>query len=72
MDKTKIGLYFKYRVSRRDGSDGVGGKHENCDYFVLDVSHDKHAIPAILAYAESCKEQMPALAADLKRMAGEE
>lgn len=42
------GLYNKFRVERVDGKQK---KHANCDYFVLDVTHDPHAIPALLAYA---------------------
>ncbi len=54
-DKRSLGLYDKYRVTRTDGADGPGGSHVGCDYFVLDLTHDPHAIPAILAYAESCE-----------------
>lgn len=45
--------------------DSVGGKHFRCDYFVLDLTHDEHAIPALQAYAQSCQEEYPLLAADL-------
>jgi hypothetical protein len=61
------GLYGKYDVRRLDGSSGPGGKHEHCEYFVLDLSHDSHAIPAIHAYAKSCEGDYPKLAADLIR-----
>lgn len=59
------GLYRKFHVYRADGSSDPGGKHEHCEYFVLDLTHDKHAIPALRAYAESCKEEYPELAYDL-------
>jgi len=49
------GLIGKFNVSRVDGSDAPGGRHEGCRYFVLDMTHDKHAIPALRAYAESCE-----------------
>lgn len=62
---SKRGLYAKYRVERTDGSSATGRKHEHCDYFVLDLVHDAHARAAINAYADSCHEQYPALAADL-------
>lgn len=39
-DKNK-GLYGKFAVQRMDGSDQPGGKHHGCEYFVLDLSHDK-------------------------------
>lgn len=59
------GLFRKFQVYRADGSSQPGGKHYDCRYFVLDVDHDPHAPAALRAYAESCKETHPALAADL-------
>lgn len=59
------GLYEKYSVRRADGSSEPGGKHEGCEYFVLDLTHDKHAGAALQAYASSCAAEYPALAADL-------
>ena len=66
-DKTK-GLYDKFIVHRKDSGDAFGGKHENCDYFVLDLSHDPHAIPALKAYADSCRSEYPLLAGDLDQI----
>lgn len=63
------GIYRKYQVTRVDGSSEPGGKHERCDYFVLDWQHDPFAIPAALAYANACEEQFPALARDLRARA---
>lgn len=63
-DKTK-GLFGKFYVTRKDGRDRPGEKHDGCEYFVLDLTHDPHAIPAIRAYAKSCRADYPALAADL-------
>lgn len=57
------GLYEKFRVTRLDDSP----RHDGCDYFVLDLNHDPHAIPALEAYAESCRESFPVLAEDLDR-----
>lgn len=51
-DKSR-GLYGKFRVHRSDGADGPGQKHDGCEYFVLDVTHDPHALPALEAYARS-------------------
>lgn len=65
MNDTERGLYGKYKIERNDGSSGPGGKHEKCEYFVLDLEHDKHARAALKAYAESCKKEYPALAHDL-------
>lgn len=53
-DKTR-GLYGKFLVSRQDGSSGSGQKHDGCDYFVLDITHDPHAKVALRAYAESAR-----------------
>jgi hypothetical protein len=63
------GLYNKFNVTRADGRHAEGEKHANCEYFVLDVSHDKHALPAIVAYADSCKSDYPLLSADLRNKA---
>lgn len=63
------GLYGKFQVRRVDGRDAPGQKHADCEYFVLDLTHDRHAIPAIRAYAESCRHRFPALASDLERIA---
>lgn len=60
------GLYRKYNVHRTDGGSMKGAKHENCEYFVLDLTHDKHALAALQAYADSCKEEYPTLAHDLR------
>lgn len=64
-DKTR-GMFHKFNVSRTDGSSAIGGKHEGCSYFVLDMTHDPYAIPAIKAYADSCEAEYPLLARDLR------
>lgn len=62
------GLYEKFTVSRNDGRDSQdGGKHYGCEYFVLDLDHDPHAVPALIAYAKSCNKTHPMLAADLRK-----
>lgn len=63
-DKDK-GLYNKYDVQRNDGRSKKGQKHFECEYFVLDLTHDLHAASAITAYANSCAEEFPALVDDL-------
>jgi hypothetical protein len=63
-DKTR-GLYNKFIVERVDGSGEEGGKHHGCEYFVLDLTHDKHAKAALHAYARSCLREYPLLADDL-------
>jgi hypothetical protein len=66
LSKEQRGLYDKFNVSRTDGSSDPGGKHEHDEHFVLNLTTDKHAIPAITAYIESCADEYPVLAADLK------
>lgn len=68
-DKRKLGLVNKFAVYRTDGSSAPGGKHYGCDYFVLDITHDRFAAPALLAYAKACEKQYPKLARDLRTMA---
>lgn len=59
-------LYDKFKVSRTDGADlEPEGKHYRCDYFVLDLTHDPAARPALLAYIEHCAEDRPMLAESL-------
>lgn len=72
-DDKDRGLYCKYsRIERSDGQSAPGGKHHGCQLFVLDLTHDQHAIPAILAYADSCEaDGFTALAADLRAIVRE-
>jgi len=65
-DKSK-GIINKFIVERTDGKSAEGEKHHNCLYFVLDVDHDEHALPALVAYEKSCKAEYPELAKDLRR-----
>lgn len=65
MGNPEKGFYNKFNVSRVDGTDRSGGKHDGCEYFVLDLTHDPHAAVAVRAYAEACKEDYPLLAANL-------
>lgn len=57
----EVGLYNKYLVERIDRSE----KHRDCEYFVLDITHDPHARAALHAYAVSCSQDHPKLAEDL-------
>lgn len=63
-DKAK-GLYRKFEVRRTDGGSERGEKHEHCFHYVLDLAHDPHARPALVAYAESCRADYPLLAAGI-------
>lgn len=67
--KDQRGVFNKYRVERLDGKSAPGRKHDGCAYFVLDIDHDPHALPALLAYADSCEEEIPLLARDLRKAA---
>lgn len=67
MGDTTQGLYKKFVVDRYDGSGEPGGKHAGCEYFVLDLTHDPFAWPALAAYAEACEAEYPLLAADLQK-----
>lgn len=64
MDPVK-GLYQKFTVTRTDGSSRKGKKHARCEYFVLDLKHDKFAVPALQAYARACRKEYPELSKDL-------
>lgn len=63
---TEQGLFQKFIVTRTDGSSGPGGKHEGCEYFVLDTDHDPHAPAALAAYATEVERTHPQLAADMR------
>lgn len=66
----KQGLFLKFEVRRTDGSSQPGGKHEGCEYFVLDVDHDPLARVALQAYADACDATHPQLSQDLRRRYG--
>lgn len=65
-DDKNLGFYNKFTVTRADGQSEPGYKHAHCDYFVLDMTHDPHVWPAILAYADACEKEYPYMAADLR------
>lgn len=67
-EKRNTGIYDKYMVVRADREDRPGYKHFGCSLFVLDLTHDPHAIPAIRAYVESCRDEYPVLARDLENL----
>jgi len=61
------GLFAKFKVERLTQS-SRGINHDACRYFVLDITHDPHALPAALAYANSCESEYPFLAEDIRSM----
>ena len=69
MSDQETGLYQKYKVTRTDGRDAQGEKNANCEYFVLDLTHDPFALAAIEAYADACEREYEPLAVDLRRKA---
>jgi hypothetical protein len=57
------GLYSKYMVERINDPDG---KHNDCDFFVLDLTHDPIARFAMNFYIQKCIDDgYSKLAADL-------
>jgi hypothetical protein len=65
-DDRHKGLYQKYEVRRTDGSSEPGGKHEGCQYFVLDMDHDPYAVDALEAYMKACYPTYRRLAEHLR------
>ena len=66
MDNREKGIYRKYHVERTDGKSAPGEKHEDCAYFVLDMTCDPYAVPALEAYADACEAEYPQLARDIR------
>lgn len=60
------GLGQKYIVLRLN--DEVG-KHDACEFFVLDLEHDRHTQPALRAYADSVESENPSFASELRELA---
>ena len=69
INQKELGLYHKFNVTRTDGKDAHEEKHHGDEYFVLNLTTDRHAIPALSAYADSCSADYPVLAADLRAKA---
>lgn len=65
VDQQQTGVYGKFAVRRVDGRDAPGGDRHGADYFVLDVTHDRFAKPALVAYAQACAGDYALLAQDL-------
>jgi hypothetical protein len=56
----------KYAVQRFDRADALGGKHDGCKHFVMDLTHDPSARIAALAYADAADCSRPKLARELR------
>lgn len=63
--KDDRGLHGKFIVMRSDGRDAPGDKHDGCEYFVLDLTHDEAARSVMPALAAAYEAKRPQLAADL-------
>ncbi len=70
MSKKDIGMTDRYKVSRLDERDlKEGDKHFGCKYYVLDIIHDRFAVPALEAYAaEADKDGFHDLAGDIYKL----
>jgi hypothetical protein len=62
------GLHKKYEIKRTDGSDQPGKRHDGCQYFVLDLTHDTAARLAATVYAAVVQNWNPSLSRDLKAL----
>lgn len=62
----KPAAFDKYKVARADAKDSPGCRHHGCEYFVLDITHDPFAVPALKAYAEACENDEPELANNIR------
>jgi len=62
------GLDGKYEVKRTDGKDGPGDRHDGCEYFVLDLTHDSAARLAATVYAAVAQNWNPQLSRELKAL----
>lgn len=65
-------IYRKFNVTRTDGTHCPGCKHDGCAYFVLDVTHDPYAKPALIAYATECRKTHPQLCDSIYAMLKEQ
>lgn len=71
--RNEAGNPGKFIVRRTDGRDAPGEKHDGCQYFVLDLTHDPHARVAAGAYASSARaDGFEALARELEALIEQE
>jgi hypothetical protein len=64
----EAGLEHRYDITHRNDPEG---KHNNCAYFVLDISHDPLARKALITYLEAADEDGQfRLAEDLRELLG--
>lgn len=58
-------FYQKYNVQRLNRLNDRTGRYDGCEFFVLDLDHDRYAKIALLAYAGACEEEFPLLSRNL-------
>lgn len=58
----------RFRMSHALAISNDGAEHAACEFFVLDTDHDPFAIYALVAYAQFCEVEKPALARDLRAL----
>ena len=68
-DTVTYALDDKYMVFRRDGQDRMGRKHFKDDYFVIDLTHDPHAVLILNTYADAVRKEDPEFATQLDETA---
>ena len=64
------GYYHKYDVKRVDEGGNEDIVHEACDFFVLDLTHDVHAVKALRQYRDAMVGVNMDLARDLTDILG--
>lgn len=64
VNQKTTGLYDKFEISRR-GRDRPGGNRQGAEYVVLDLTHDRHALPALRSYRDAAAGEYPLLAEGL-------
>jgi hypothetical protein len=58
----RTGYYDKYFVRKKGDAQAV---HLDCEFFVLDMTHDVYALTAVMYYRDAVREANPRLAEDL-------
>lgn len=59
----KKGIEVRYTVKKKNDPTG---KHDTCQYFVLDPLHDPLARGALMSYATAAEKEYPELAKELR------
>lgn len=62
-------IYRKFAVARIDLE--AEKRHADCQHFVLDLTHDPHALQALFAYGRSAQKENPELAEEVRKLAQE-